>query len=135
MGAWGVGAFENDSAADWIADLPAALPQTLRLTLRPVIAIEPDLYLDERDSSEAIAAAEVIAAMAGRPGDAVLRNPEVAEWAQEHSEWLDPDLVRDASAAVDRVHTSSELRDLWSESADYELWLAALDDLRRRLID
>ena len=133
MGAWGIGTFENDSAADWLADLPAALPQTLGLTFRPVVAIETDLYLEEPDASEALAAAEVVAAMRGHPGEAVANRPEVGAWAQEHAGWLQPDLVRDALAAVDRIRSSSELRDLWAESQEYESWLAVLADLRGRL--
>ena len=133
MGAWGVGTFENDSAADWLAHIPAALPQTLGLTFRPVVAIEPDLYLEEPEASEALAAAEVVAAMRGHPGEAVANRPEVGEWAQEHASWLQPDLERDALVAVDRIRSSSELHDLWSETEEYESWLAVLDDLRDRL--
>jgi hypothetical protein len=129
MGAWGVGTFENDAAADWLADLP----QTLGLTFRPVVAIEPDLYLEEPEASEALAAAEVVAAMRGHPGEAMANRPEVGEWAQEHSDWLQPHVERDALAAVDRIRSSSELHDLWAETEEYEGWLAVVSDLRDRL--
>ena len=43
MGVWGASVFENDSAADRLADLGAWLPETLEFTFRPVIAIESEL--------------------------------------------------------------------------------------------
>ena len=88
------------------------LRQTLGLTFRPVVAIETDLYLEEPAASEALAAAEVVAAMRGHPGEAVANRPEVGMWAQEHFGWLQSDLVWDALAAVNRIRSSSELRDL-----------------------
>lgn len=133
MGAWGVGSFENDSAADWLAQLPAALPQTLDLTFRPVVAIEADLYLEEPEASEALAAAEVVAAIRGQPGVVIVTRPDVESWAQEHAGWLTPELVRSAVAAVDRIQSSSELQELWADSEEYEDWLAVVDDLRHRL--
>ena len=133
VGTWGVGSFENDAAADWLAILPDALPRTLSLTFRTVIAIEPDLYLEERDASEGVAAAEVVAAMRGHPGPAAMGRSEVVEWAQEHTDWVHPDLVREAIAAVERVRSSSELRDLWSNTEHFSRWLAQLEDLLTRL--
>jgi Domain of unknown function (DUF4259) len=90
MGAWGPAVFENDSAADWLAELPAALPQTLELTFRPVVATEPDLYLEEPETSEALAAAEVVAAMRGHPGEAVANNPNVRTWALDARDGCGP---------------------------------------------
>lgn len=68
MGAWGMGAFENDDASDWLAALDGAVPQRLRLTFERVTAIEPELYLEAPAASEAVAAAEVVTAMLGKPG-------------------------------------------------------------------
>ena len=133
MGAWGVGPFDNDSAADWVGDLEAAIPNTFVSTFRPVTAIEIDLYLEEPEASEAIAAAEVVAAMRGYPGDAVRNRPEVLAWAEQHVAWGSTDLVNEAVSAVQRVQTASELRDLWAESEDFQSWLAGVDDLLSRL--
>lgn len=133
MGAWGTGSFENDSAADWIADLDAALPVTLGLTLSPVADVETDLYVDELEASEAIAAAEVVAAMGGHPGRALDDRPEVREWALNHADWLSAGLVRQAATAVERVRSASELRELWAETDSFTVWLEALEDLLRRL--
>lgn len=132
MGAWGIGPFDNDAAADWVAELDAAIPNTFVFTFRAV-AIELDLYLEETDASEAIAAAEMVAAMSRRPGVSVLARPELAEWAEEHADWATPDLVHAAGSAVSRVRAASELRDLWAETPDYQTWTASLDDLLKRL--
>jgi hypothetical protein len=133
MGAWGVGPFENDTAADWLAELSVAVPTTLQITLLSVVAIEPEVYLEEPDASAAVAAAEVVAAMRGHAGPAVLGAPEILKWVRDHSDWLDTELVRQAIAAVYRVRSSSELRDLWSESPELDVWAAQLDDLVLRL--
>jgi uncharacterized protein DUF4259 len=133
MGAWAIGPFDNDAAADWVGGLAAAIPNTFVSTFRPVIAIEFDLYLEEPEASEAIAAAEVVAAMRGYPGDAVRDRPEVLAWAEQHVEWASTDLVDEAVSAVERVQAASELRDLWAESEDFESWVAGLDDLLSRL--
>jgi hypothetical protein len=128
-----MGPFDNDSAADWVGDLEAAIPNTFVSTFRPVTAIELDLYLEEPEASEAIAAAEVVAAMRGYPGDSVRDSPEVLAWAEQHVAWASTDLVNEAVSAVERVQAASELRDLWAESEDFQSWVASLDDLLSRL--
>jgi hypothetical protein len=133
MGAWGTGPFDNDAAADWVGDLEAAIANTFASTFQPVTAIEIDLYLEEPEAGEAIAAAEVVAAMRGFPGDAVRDRPEVLAWAEQHVEWASTDLVNEAVSAVERVQAASELRDLWAESDDLQTWVAGLDDLLSRL--
>lgn len=133
MGAWATGPFDNDAAADWVRDLESAIPSTFVSTFRPVTAIELDVYLEEPEASEAIAAAEVVAAMRGFPGDAVRDRPEVLAWAEQHVGWLSVDLVNEAVSAVERVRAASELRDLWAESEDFESWNSGLDDLLSRL--
>lgn len=132
MGAWGSGIFENDEASDFLASLDDALPQTLRLTLEPVTLVEEELYVEAIFASEALAAAEVVAAMRGKPGPSIER-PEVMGWAEAHGDWLDGDLIRTAASAVRRTRANGELRDLWSESDEFEAWLACLDDLLARL--
>jgi len=133
VGAWGVGPFENDAAADWLAELSVAIPTTLQMTLLPVVAIEPEAYLEEPDASAAVAVAEIVAAMRGHAGSAVLEAPEILKWVRDHSDWLDAELVRQAIAAVNRIQLSSELRDLWSDSPELDVWAAHLDDLVLRL--
>lgn len=120
-----------DEASDFLAGLDDAGPQTLRLTLEPVL-IEDELYLEAIYASEALAAAEVVAAMRQRPGPSTER-PEVMSWVEAHRDWVDGGLIRTAATAVRRTRANGELRDLWSESDEFEAWLASLDDLLARL--
>ena len=133
MGAWGVGPLQNDDAADWLANLGAALPEALLLTLTRVAALDQDLYLEEPAASEAVATAEIVAAMHGYPSPDVAETPEAVEWVRNHSNWLNPDVVQQAITAVTRVRSSSELLDLWSESPDFNLWTSRIDELLLRL--
>ena len=133
VGAWGSGPFENDDAQDWLAHLDAALPQTLSLTFRPVVAIEPELYLESVEASEAVAAAEVVAALKGLPCEALVENVSVRNWVMGHRAWLSPSLIEEAARAVERILAASELRDLWQESDEFPEGSAGLDDLLLRL--
>ena len=126
MGAWGAGVFENDEALDWLADLaatndPQAIRDALALGGAPIEADE---------AINALAAAEVVAAMRGR---ALADPPEQLQQvvALRHDA-ADPELVPAALVAVKRVREASELRELW-EDVGAEDWLAALADLEARL--
>ena len=65
MGAWGTGSFENDDAANWIAELGTIVPDHLAQIL--VQAADYPSYLEAPASRIAVAAAEVIAALNGSP--------------------------------------------------------------------
>jgi hypothetical protein len=125
MGAWGAGVFENDEALDWLSDLvekkdAQVIRDALSLGGAPIEADE---------AINALAAAEVVAAMRGRtladPPDQLL---EVVALGHD----ADPELVPAALVAVKRVREASELRELW-EDVGAEDWLAALADLEARL--
>ncbi len=69
MGAWGHRPFQNDDAADWAASLQhRGGRESISAAFVPVLkADEEDKYLEAPAASQAIAAAEVVAALAGRP--------------------------------------------------------------------
>lgn len=130
MGAWSAGAFNNDDARDWIAELAGSEGTTaLEDTLN---AISPDdsEYVEAPECSMAVVAAEVVAALAQRPS---------TDLPDELREWLrgkpvpDERLLRRAHDAVARILRSSELKDLWSESSDASAWTGSLHDLQERL--
>ena len=66
MGTWGTGTFENDGASDWVYDLEEtkAPVQFLSDTLKAGLN---DEYLESGDAENALAAAEVVAALLGHP--------------------------------------------------------------------
>ena len=138
MGAWGTGSFANDDAMDWVAELEAAADA--RVLHEALVAVdlgeEDEEYLDASAGSVALAAAEVVAALCGRPAASL--PPEVIAWVAAHPLRPDAALVELAARAVAAVADDparSELRDLWDEAAaeDRDAWLAGAADLARRL--
>lgn len=129
MGAWGTGVFENDYAADWVAGLEDST------TSQPVVAAlrraSMDGYLEGRESSVALVAAEVVAALKGNP--AVGLPEEVLSWIRSRQLRINEDLIQLAQEAVRRVETQSELLELWQESRSLSGWLDTTKDLKRRL--
>ena len=129
MGAWGTQSFENDDALDWLAALEAEGLPVAGAALAAVEELAPE-YSEAPTCSAALAAAEVVAAMRGRPAAAL--PDEVAAWVARMPEDPGP-LVETARRAVDLVAAESELRELWAESPEYETWRATVADLRARL--
>jgi hypothetical protein len=125
MGAWGTGIFENDDAMDFIGDLvdgEASLDDALALG---------DEYVEAPDASIALAAAEVVAALAGRPSPALPK--EAHDWLAAQGDLQQSALVSRALQAVDRaVSDESELVELWDEEGEDE-WREPVADLRARL--
>lgn len=157
MGAWGLGPFDNDTAADLADDLaddlgdPALVVEQLTEVLAEAGDTPPDEPLDADLGAEALAAAEVVAALAGHPGEA-LAAAELAEGDQEPpsldvlANWcrgeqgagaLDgaPGLPRLALRAVVRVMADgSELAELWDEAPEQgRAWREVTAGLRARL--
>ncbi|MEV7418486.1 DUF4259 domain-containing protein [Streptomyces sp. NPDC089919] len=129
MGTWGVGAFENDTAADWcgaLDDVPAGTRPGLVLEAL-ARTVGTTGYLDADDAQEAVAAAALVAAQC--PGGEAADSPYGPEGAL-------PDLtgLRElAGRALDRVTAEpSELLELWEE-AEGGPWRTSVDRLRRTL--
>jgi hypothetical protein len=131
MGAWGVGSFENDDAMDWIAILlDSDGTDAIHEALEPLLA-DGGGYLEAPECSAGLAAAEVLAALAGRP--AAELPDEVKTWVASHRALGSAGLIARAHKAVQAVATSSELKDLASDSDQMAAWQAAIADLTERL--
>jgi hypothetical protein len=129
VGAWGPGSFDNDDALDWLAEL------TEGSSLGPVntafaLVQEAD-YLEAPDAAAAVAAAEIVAALMGRPPADLPE--EAAEWVQAHPSTPGATLVARARGSVIRVREDSELKELWEEG-DAGEWHASMDELAARLL-
>lgn len=130
MGAWGTGSFENDDAMDWVSDLASAQDTTpLREAFTQVI--QCDGYLELPEASAAIAAAEVVSTLQGRPADNLPGS--VREYANRIDEPLTLELIELAHRAIERVKSNSELQELWDESDSAPKWRASVADLASRL--
>ncbi|MGC4014232.1 MAG: DUF4259 domain-containing protein [Luteolibacter sp.] len=127
MGAWGIGAFENDDAADWLCDLEESSNGAL---IEAALQLN-DAYLDAPGCVVAIAAAEVVAALLGRPMAKLPR--KAVAWVGRNQGLDGVALVPLCVAAIRRIRNDSELKDLWEESSEMSNWEATLDDLVSRL--
>jgi hypothetical protein len=125
-----VGTFENDDAGDWVYQLEEANDLDLvRGTL--LAAADPEGYLEAPTCSMALAAAEVVAALAGRPAPDLPE--EVRTWVEAHRLTVPPDLRALSVRALDQVAAGSELKELWAESEESGAWIDRLQELRSRL--
>ncbi len=128
MGAWGHGPFDNDSAADWVYELIESNGVDAVVAALDVAASS---YVEVDEGSNAIAAAEVVAAALGRP--TVELPDDVVAWLTSHGASFTSVHAALATAAVDRVtNDESELLELWDEAESGE-WRSAVADLRSRL--
>lgn len=133
MGAWGVLAFDNDTANDWAYGLDEAEDLTLVESALNEVAATGDDDLDSDLACEALAACEVLARLRGHPGYQNAFTEVVDAWVSAHPLEPSAGLLARASAAIDRIlGENSELRELWDE-ADGVAWRAAVEDLRLRL--
>lgn len=116
VGAWGAGSFENDDAMDWVIDLEES----------------DDEYLWASERSKTVAAAEVVAALAGRPGPG---SPERVESWVRGRDGVERETVALATRAVERVRNGprSELLELREEAGQPEEWYEGVEDLLGRL--
>jgi len=131
MGAWGSGVFENDDAGDWVWELEddadgSVIVEALSIIVDTAIDEQPDAG----DSSNALAAAEVVASARGprTPG----LPTEASVWIQAHAALVDQSWLALASGAVERIAIDSELKDLWDASGD-GTWADGVADLLSRL--
>ena len=130
MGAWAHGGFDNDDALDFVAALAAGETWgPADAALVSVIELGGD-YLEAPAASKALAAAEIIAAAAGRPPTKL--PAEVAAWVAR-APAPGRGLIESAHRAVERVLNDSELKDLWSESSKAGLWQREVEALSVRL--
>ncbi|GGJ72461.1 DUF4259 domain-containing protein [Deinococcus aquiradiocola] len=137
MSTWGVGSFENESAAMFVKEVvedgPVALEEALEVVL------DPDMdYVELEEGQRAVAAAEIVQVRLSGDTSAVT---DAALRA-----WLDGDDAADGEAAevgalrdlaveaLGRVlGPGSELPELWQDGPDAREWLADVNRLQAAL--
>jgi len=129
MGAWGIGAFENDGAADLIAEWRHADAQAVI----DALALGEG-YIEVDDGQQVVAAATVIAAVFGEPAGKL---PEdIARLAARDAKQLQSrgELPGVALERLRRVaDDGSELAELWAETPSAEAWQSQMRALSRAL--
>lgn len=131
MGAWGSGSFENDDAADWVYQFDDSGVAAVETTLREVCELTDDDYLEAPEASEAVAAAEIVAAM--RDGDLSQLSDDARKALAKHqATWDTLSVSGSARLAIERILQQSELKELWEEGDDSK-WVTAMARLQSRL--
>jgi hypothetical protein len=134
MPGWGAGSFENEDAQKFLGRLGSLGIDDLRQILAR--AADQGEYLEAPESSVAVAAAEIVAALVAAAKDETASSStprQIFDWLSKTEARATPDLVNLARRAVKRVRTNSELQDLWLEAEGLNEWSAALRDLEERL--
>lgn len=134
MGTWSHESFGNDTANDWAYELEDATDFSVIEAALQVVLDEGDEYLDADLAMEAIAAIEVIAKRLGKGTQSDVYTEKVDQWLETISEQPSDDLLSLAKRVLERiVADDSELKELWLESDEYELWLGNIQQLKDAL--
>lgn len=138
MGAWGEGAFDNDTAADWSwefenADLAAGLRLITDALSTAAQADDRAAYLDADDGTRAVAAAELVASINGQPIAESPYNETARRWIARAQPRSDRSMTNLASRAISGVTAKySELAQLWDETGSSS-WRSAMSELQDKL--
>jgi hypothetical protein len=130
MGAWGLQAFENDDALEWVAKLPRAEDSSVCTRAFARIPKDRKEGVSAPNACQALAAAEAVAAALGARTSAV--PDEVTAWVEDHR-GVSPAVVKEARRVVRRILADSELKNLWQDTDDFQAWQATVHDLLQRL--
>ncbi|WP_168210539.1 DUF4259 domain-containing protein [Persicimonas caeni] len=139
MGAWGTGNFDNDAALDFLS---ALYPREdgcghIEKALAKVLPDADEADVDEADAHaccQALAAAEIVAALGGAPRDGLSESVTDWVWYRRPVEDSRLDAITElARRAVRQVRDDSELSELWQQTDSHDAWRAAVDELAARL--
>ena len=130
MGVQGPKSFQNEAAMEWVSELAEYTDLAgAAEAIDSVMADKAD-YLDADVCQEGVAAAEVVAAAAGKPA---------ADLPDEVKAWIggkpkpDAALVAKTLEAMAAIREKSELREFWEDSEELAGWNTAMDELKGRL--
>jgi hypothetical protein len=125
MEAWGAGNFENDDAGDWLFELEKSKDKSvINKALDSVL--QNTGYIETPACCEALAAAEIISA--GISGDHSGVMESVSKWLSKKPGLFkkpiafDSGDVRRAIEVINKILESSELKEPWAESEQFEEW-------------
>lgn len=130
MATWDYHNFDNDAAADF-AETFRQRPNEAVLYEALATAAEEEGQLEAADASQALAAAELVAAIIGRPAQdmPVGLLPAATQLDADGQE----DLQELAQEAVEAVLRNSELQQRWAATEQYADWQALQQNLLARL--
>ena len=132
MGASSTSIFDDDDGADWFGDF-AEQPGITRIeaAFSVVLTSDDDRYLELPECGAAIAAAEVVAALNGKPHPDLYE--EIESWVDSHLALLTPRLKAEALKSLEQIKHESESKDAWMDTPYASDWLEELAALEQRL--
>ncbi|WP_379708508.1 DUF4259 domain-containing protein [Haloferula chungangensis] len=134
MDAWDADAFGNDTAADWLAEVVETSDLGMILEAFDTVLGAGDEPVELQAGEEAIAAAELVAWLAGQPGKGGDYSDAIESWMDDNELEFTESLAKKARRSIDRVfNMPSELREAWEEGEDFDDWKAELAKLKERL--
>ncbi|MBV7409457.1 DUF4259 domain-containing protein [Maritimibacter sp. DP1N21-5] len=134
MGASGISVFQDDASLDWLDDYVSSGAGAVASALDGAAAVPVTEYLDHHQGAAARTAAEVVATANGDLPDEITQDQLATLNTHGSDVRAMAGLKSRAKAALDRlISENSELHELWMESDDQARWVAAMNDLRRRL--
>jgi hypothetical protein len=130
VGAWGISAFENDTAQDWV--IPITRSRVRQRVGAALKRVERPGAVDSDVASVGLAACELVASASGHPHDSEPESLVRAVYGLSQGDL--GDLREAALSCVERIGgPESELADLWDESDSDGDWRAYIADLMKRL--
>lgn len=125
MGAWGLKNFENDDACDWVYELEKSKDKSIINKAFDKV-LESTEYIESPDCCEALAAAEVV--LAGISNNHSGVTEDIVKWLNKQPGLFKKPIIFESSDVEKAIKTirkileSSELKELWKETDDYEQW-------------
>lgn len=134
MGASGANLFEDDASMDWLEGYRASGAGAVASALDTAAGTPVTDYLDMDQGAAARAAAEVVAVAHGAfPSGMSQDRLDLLNAHGSDVRAMDGIKAR-ATSALDRlISENSELHEVWMDSDAQSDWVAAMNDLRRRL--
>lgn len=134
MGTWSHEPFGNDTANDWAYELEDSSDfSVIEATLQTALD-EGQEYLDADYAMQAIAAIEVLAKLLGKGTQTDAYTEKVDQWVENVTLKPDPALLQKAQQVLELVRSDqSELKELWQEVDEYEIWSANIEQLKEAL--
>ncbi|MAM61719.1 DUF4259 domain-containing protein [Maritimibacter sp. UBA3975] len=134
MGALGANVFEDDASMDWLEEYRSSGAGAVASALDTAAGTPVTDYLDVDQGAAARASAEVVAVAHGELPTGVSQDRLDLLNAHGSDVRAMPNIKSRATSALDRlISENSELHELWMESDAQSDWVAAMNDLRRRL--
>ncbi|QJX48664.1 DUF4259 domain-containing protein [Hymenobacter taeanensis] len=129
MATWGYHNFDNDAAADFSAKFRAT--HSLALLSEALAAADSSAPLEAEIAQEALAAAEIVAALVGKPGRDLPADllPLTVQLTPAEA----PSFKRMARAAVQTIAKQSALQQHWANSDDAQAWQELQKEVLERL--